>query len=208
MNPKDSQAMVDAIAENLGFLGMDEISMGSLTIKAKELPTLTECVGAGETIRVGDVVIDHYQASLQYPNRIAKIMPSRGTGLGPSILSDKVDDADPHGGTSYLAWGAGWCRDFQVLNQADVDAWFAKDKALRPNGWHKLPHLMGRVRVIDGAPTELERASASPYHNIKKIVGMAEQMLGFDITPCRTYENPEKTRVKVRKAVRRNPPKV
>lgn len=206
MNSKDAQALKDAISTNLGYMGVGSLQIGSTVIQATAPPILTECVGAGDTIRVGDVVTDLSQ-SRDYPHRIEAIFPSDRRGIGPGILSREFD-ADPayHGVTSYCAWGGGWCRNFKVLNQADVDAWFASAKAIRADGWHKLPSFKGRVLVSRGVPVEIERGSARVH--MGQVVDLAEQMLGFDITPCRMYANLDKTVQKVKRAVRRLPPKI
>ncbi|OGF53157.1 MAG: hypothetical protein A2Z21_10535 [Candidatus Fraserbacteria bacterium RBG_16_55_9] len=203
----------EAIAENFGRLGVSGIQIGSKVIQAKAPPTLAECIGAGDTIRVGDVVIDLNRPHDDYPHRIEAIFSSEEPGLlGPSILSREIDTSDPKvsrkGPTSYLAWGSGWRCNFKVLTQVDVTTWWLEAKKDRADGWHKLPEMTGRVLIDTGIPIEIERASASPYHSIKYVVAVAEQMLGFDITPCRIYTNPSKLNMKVKKAVRRNPPKI
>lgn len=209
MTSKEEQALVDAIAENMGFLGVGSLQIGSTIIHATTPGTLTECVGAGDTIRVGDVVIDTHRGEsvLCYPHRIEAIFASDRSDTGPTILSRAIDAGIDRGTTSYCAWGGGWCREFKVLNQSDVDAWFAKDKALREDGWHYLPDSRGRVLTRSvGVPIEIERSSV--HQPLKFVVAAAEQMLGFDIAPCRTYANKTKLNVKVKSSVRRQPPKI
>ena len=207
MNGKDAQALKDAISTNLGHLGVRSLQIGSTVIQATVPPPMTECVGAGDTIRIGDVVIDQHPLRLKYPHRIEAIFPSNTPGIGPTILSLEID-ADPifRGTTSYCAWGSDWCRDFKVLDQAAVDAWFVEAKAIRKDGWHKLPDFWGRVLISEGIPIEIERGSER--QPLKMVVAAAEWMLGFDITPCRTYANKSKLNMKVKRRVRRDPPRI
>ena len=160
MNSKDSQALVDAISSNLGHLGVGSLQIGSTVIQATAPGILTECVGAGDTIRIGDVVIDQRRLELVYPHRIEAIFASDRLGIGPTILSREID-ADPifRGQTSYCAWGGGWCRDFKVLDQVALTAWWLEAKKDRENGWYKLQDSRGRVLIFRGTPIEIERGS-------------------------------------------------
>jgi hypothetical protein len=179
-----------------------------MVIQATAPGILTECVGAGDTIRVGDVVIDaqRSEVTLRYPHRIEAIFASDRPGIGPTILSRAIDAGIDKGQTSYCAWGGGWCRDFKVLDQVALTAWWLEAKKDREDGWHKLPDSRGRVLISAGIPIEIERSSI--HQPLKMAVAAAERMLGYDITPCRTYANKTKLNMKVKSRVRRQPPTI
>lgn len=205
-------SMRDAIAENLGYLGVSSAVRGGVVIQAKAPPSLPEVSGFGDTFRVGDVVTftnfgftpTPYEDT--YPVRIEAIFDSRGEGLGPSLLSRKIDAPAHHGPTSFLASGGGWTRRFKKLTQADVDAWFAKAKALLPDGWHKVHDGYGSVLVENGVPTKVKRAST--FTLIERVAVEAGVMTGYLLGISGRYEDSEKTIRKVKTAWRLPPPKV
>ena len=201
------------LSSMMGDLGMPDIQVGSRTIKAKRRPKVMTIAGYGDPVTVGDIIeVINYEKLIDQsffeghgePMKIFGIFKSEDGS--PRIQYRTFDD-----GPLYSKWCLPLAREvetsffklkFRKVSPEEITAWFEKVRHL-PDGWQDLGQFLGRVLLENGVPVKVSRAHSSCAMALA--VERAGQLSGYDLVVSRTYEDPEKTTVVVKKATRRDP---